>query len=323
MHLHRFAIVAAVSATLTSAPSVAQERYMVIGGGSTGGVFFIAAAGMGRVIEKNLPNTRITAQVTSGSVENIRLMGQKKIDCALSSADSAYHATRGTGPFPNEKYTNIRYITRGYSSVLQNIVNADSPIKSLADLKGKRVGILIGITASDWFPAIARAYGLEQGKDFRVSVLRVTELVNALRDGNVDMSVNFAGVPTSTVTDLATSRPLRFVPLDPEKADDVLKTDPYFFKGPLAKGSYPGVNEDVPSLHIPILFVCRDDVPEATVYGLTKALMEHTDELRQIHPEAATFGALDNAGKSMVIPIHPGAARYFSEKNVKLEPPAN
>lgn len=311
-------LAAVVAALLPPGRAPAQERYMVIGGGSTGGVFFIVAAGMGRVIEKNLPNTRVTAQVTSGSVENIRLLGQKKIDCALTSADSAYHAANGSGPFATEKYTNIRYITRGYSSVLQMIVAGDSPIKSVGDLKGKRVGILIGITATEWFPLLARAYGLEQGKDFRVSVLRVSDLINALRDGNVDMSVYFAGAPTSTVTDLAMSRPLRFLPYDDEKADQVLKAGPYFFKAPLAKDVYPGVKENVPTLHIPILFVCRDDVPEPVVYGLTKALMERTEDLRQIHPEAASFGTIDNAGKSMVVPIHPGAARYYAEKGVKL-----
>jgi TRAP transporter TAXI family solute receptor len=315
--LNWLAVCLVIALALPTAPARSQERFMVMGGGSTGGLFFIVAAGMGRVIEKHVPNTRVTAQVTSGSVENIRLLGQRRIDCALSSADGAYHAANQSGPFEKEKYTNVRYITRGYSSILQNIVMADSPIRSLADIKGKRVAILIGITAQDWFPSIAAAYGLKQGQDFRVSVLRATELINALRDGNADLSVYFAGAPTSTVTDIATSRPVRFLPLGEKEADEVIKRHPYFFRGPLAKGVYPGLNEDVQTLHVPILLVCREDVPTDVVYAMTKALMDNNEELKQIHPEAASFG-LENAGKSMVVPIHPGAERYYREKGIRL-----
>ena len=86
------ALVAALALAAPSPPAVAQERYLVFGGGSTGGLFFIVAAGMARVVEKNVPGLRVTAQVTSGAVENVRLMGTSKVDCALGSADSAFHA---------------------------------------------------------------------------------------------------------------------------------------------------------------------------------------------------------------------------------------
>ena len=312
------ALAAMIATPLAPAPVQAQERYMVLGGGSTGGVYFIVMAGVARVIEKHVPNTRVTAQVTSGSIENIRLLGQKRIDCAISSTDAVYNAINQAGPFEKEKYENIRYLARGYSSIMHSVVMADSPIKTLGDIKGKRVGLLIGVTAQDWFPAIASAYGLKQGEDFRVSVLRVTELFNALRDGNVDISIYVGGAPVSTVSDIATSRPVRFIPLGDAEMETILKPRPYFAKGPLPKGSYPGLTEDVPSLHVPNLFVCRDDTPADVVYGITKALMENADELKQIHPEAASFADPANLGKSVVAPVHPGAARYFNEKGVKV-----
>ncbi|MCC7274542.1 MAG: TAXI family TRAP transporter solute-binding subunit [Alphaproteobacteria bacterium] len=311
------ALVAALALAAPSPPAVAQERYLVFGGGSTGGLFFIVAAGMARVVEKNVPGLRVTAQVTSGAVENVRLMGTSKVDCALGSADSAFHAANQSGPFAKERYTNIRYVTRGYTSAFHNIVLPDSPIRALGDIKGKRVGILIGITAQDWFPAVAQVYGMTQGKDFRVSVLRATELVNALRDGNVDMAVYMGGAPTSTITDIATSRGVKFVPIDAREGDDLIRTHPYFSRGVLEKGTYPGIAEDVPTIRVPNLFMCREDVPEAVVYGITRTLMEKEDELRQIHPEAAAFG-LANAGKSVIIPVHPGAERYYREKGIKL-----
>lgn len=308
---------AALAALCLASPAGAQERYLVFAGGSTGGAFFIVAAGLARMVEKAVPNTRVTAQVTAGTIENIRLMAQKRADCALVAADGPYQAERSEGPFSKEKYTNIRYVTRGYSSALQALVLDESPVKSLADLKGKRVGILIGPT-QDYFPVVSKAYGLEYAKDYRISVLRVTELINALRDGNIDVAIYFGAAPTSTVSDIVTAKAVRFLPVEAKEAAEVTRALPYLYAGPVERSAY-GLAADVPSMRVPILFACRDDVPDDIVYAITKVLLgTPVDELKTIHAEAPSFG-LANAGKSVVVAMHPGAERYYRERNIPIE----
>src|SRR3546814_10436443 len=105
---------------------------------------------------------------------------------------------------------NIRYVATGYSSPFQIVVDADSPVQSVADLAGKRVGVLVGITAQEWFPRVAEVYGVK-GK-FEEFQLRAAELMTSLRDGNIDVAVYSGAAPTSAITDLATAKSVRFIP---------------------------------------------------------------------------------------------------------------
>jgi uncharacterized protein len=293
----------------------AQNAFLTIGGGTTGGAFYIISAGMARVIEKHNPEFKVTSRATSATIENTRLLGRKQIDFALAADNGPWAAANSAPPFEGEKYENIRYIVAGYTSPFHIIVPANSPIRTIADLKDKRVGILAGITAQDWFPRVAEVYGIKGG--FRAFNLRAAELFDSLRDGNIDAAVYSGSAPTASITDLMTSRPMRFVPIDPEKAREVAKTHPFFFEYPIAKGIYPGVETDVPSIGNAILFVTHADVPEEVVYKVTKTLLENGDELRAIHPSAAEFN-VGNAGRATVVPVHPGAARYYKERGLEL-----
>lgn len=291
-------------------------EFVTFGGGSTGGSFHIISAGMARVVEQNVPNVRATARVTSATIENTRLLGQKRIEFALAASSGPYAAAEGKAPFANERYTNIRYIATGYSSPFQIIVPADSPVRSVADLADRRVGVLVGITAQDWFPRVAEVYGIA-GR-FQQFQLRAAELMTSLRDGNIDVAVFSGAAPTPAITDLATSRSVRFIPIEADKAAEVIKTHPFFFASEIAANVYPGQTQTVASLFNPILLVTREEVSEDLVYAVTKVLLDtnHAD-LKAIHPDAGLFN-VGNAGKAMIVPIHPGAARFYTEKGVAL-----
>lgn len=297
-------------------PGASATEFVSIGAGGTGGTFYAIAAGMARIIEKNVPGVKATARVTSATLENTRLLGSKKIEFGLVAANGPFSAAIGKAPFVGKKIDNIRYIVAGYSSTLQIAVNGDSEIKSVADLKGKRIGVLSGMTMQDWFPRVAEVFGIKD--NFEAFALRPAELQNSLRDKNIDASVYWGSAPASALTDITTSKNIRFLPIPAIQAEAALKTHPYFFQKPLSKGTYKGLDADVQSLGVPILLVTRAGVSEELVYNITKALMENNSELAKIHPKAGEF-SIANAGKSMVIPPHPGAVRYFKEKNISLK----
>ncbi|WP_439577064.1 TAXI family TRAP transporter solute-binding subunit [Elioraea sp.] len=303
------------TAAVPRSPAGATE-FITFGGGSTGGSFHIVSAGMARVVEQHVPNVRATARVTAATIENTRLLGQKRIEFALAASSGPYAAVKGKAPFANERYDNIRYVATGYSSPFQIIVPANSPVRTVADLANRRVGVLVGITAQDWFPRIAEVYGIA-GR-FQQFQLRAAELMTSLRDGNIEVAVFSGAAPTPAITDLATSRSVRFIPIGEERAKQVLETHPFFFVADIPANIYPGQTQPVTSLFNPILLVTRAELPEELVYAVTKVLLDtHHADLKAIHPDAGLFN-VENAGKSMVVPIHPGAARFYAEKGIAL-----
>lgn len=304
------------TAALAAGPAEAVE-YVTFGGGSTGGSFHIISAGMARVVEQNVPDVRATARVTAATIENTRLLGQQQIEFALAASSGPYAAAIGEEPFEGEIYDNIRYVATGYSSPFQIIVHEASDVQTVADLAGRRVGVLVGITAQDWFPRLAEVYGIDD--QFEQFQLRAAELMSSLQDGNIDVAVFSGAAPTPAITDLATSRSVRFIPIDEDKAEEVIQTHPFFFVDDIPADTYPGQAEGVTSLFNPILLVTRAEVSDDLVYEVTKVLLDtNHDDLQAIHPDAGLFN-VDNAGRSMVVPIHPGAARFYAEKGITLE----
>lgn len=307
---------ATLAAVPAGAPAKAEE-YITVGGGSTGGAFNVISAGMARIIEKNVPGTTATARVTAATTENTRLLGQDKIELALAAASGPYSAAKGVKPFEGEVYDNIRYVATGYASPFQIVVPADSDVQAISDLAGKRVGVLVGITAQDWFPRVAEVYGVD-GK-FETFQLRAGELMTSLRDGNIDVAVYSGSAPTPAIMDLATGKDIRFIPIDAAKAKEVMETHPFFYADALPAGTYPGQDAEVATIFNPILLVTRAGVSDELAYRMAKALLDtnHAD-LAAIHPNAGKF-RIENAGKSMVVPPHPGVARFYEEKGVSLK----
>ncbi|WP_366658226.1 TAXI family TRAP transporter solute-binding subunit [Fodinicurvata sp. EGI_FJ10296] len=298
----------------TSVPAQSQT-FLTIGGGSSGGAFFIISAGMARLIEQHNPELSVTSRATSATIENTRLLGNEQVEFALAADNGPWAAANSAEPFADEHYDNIRYIGAGYTSPFHLVVLDESEIETIDDFAGHRVGILAGMTAQDWFPRIAEVYGVDG--EYETFTLRAAELFDSLRDGNIDVAIYSGSAPTASITDLATTHSVRFIPIAPEKAQEVAETHPFFFEYPIEGGIYPGTDEDVPSIGNAILFVTHTGVEDDVVYAVTRTLMENTEELRAIHPNAAAFN-LDNVGRAMVVPVHPGAQRYYDEIGLDL-----
>ena len=317
-YLARLAAVAALACSIGSGGGAAAAEFVTFGGGSTGGTFYVVTAGMARLVDKYVDDVQATNRVTAATTENTRLLGREKIQFALTAASGPYAAAEGMPPFEGETYDNVRYMATGYSSAFQIVVLEDSDVQTISDLADKRVGVLVGITAEDWFPRLAELYGISgEFEEFR---LRAGELMTSLRDGNIDVAVYSGSAPTPAITDLATSRGIRFIPVDEAEGQEMISsTHPFFSIGTIPAGTYPGLEQDVSSLLNPILLVTHAGVSDDLVYRVSKVLLdEHHDELSAIHANAGEFN-IDNAGQSMVVPPHPGAVQFYEEKGIELE----
>jgi TRAP transporter TAXI family solute receptor len=293
----------------------ASTQFVSIATGGTGGTYFILGSGMGKIIEKYVPNVKVSVESTAATIENIRLVAGKKVQFAIVMPDGAYFAYHGGREFKNTKYPNLRSVMSGHSSPMHFIVRTDSGIKSLADLRGKRVALSApGSTAVFMAESALEAYGLNK-KDYKPMLLTYAEQANALRDGTIDMACIFAGAPTSSVLDLATTHDITFLNVGPEELKKVLKVHPYCKEFVIKAGTYKGQTKNVKTFATSSILITYAELDPQLVYDVAKAIMEHTAELKAVHPQGAEYN-LEDAAIGVAIPLHPGAAKYLMEKGV-------
>jgi TRAP transporter TAXI family solute receptor len=195
---------------------------------------------------------------------------------------------------------------------LQGAALKKSGIKSFRDLKGKRVPLSAPGSPSKYVTLAAmEAYGVLE-KDFKPSYLTYNEMVQALKDGTVDASMVFAGVPASAMLDISSTFDIQLLPVEDQMTDKIIKKHPYFSKAVIPAKMY-GQSEAVPTIATPAILITFSDQPAKVVYDMVKVITEHTAELAAIH-KAGAYWNLDDATAGIAIPFHEGATKFLKEK---------
>ncbi len=294
-----------------------EKRTLSIATGGSGGTYFVIGGGMGKLVEKYLPGVKLMVQSTAASTENIRLVGNKKVDFAIAMPDSAYFARKGEREFARgkEKYENIRGVIAGHASILQGLVLESSAIKTIADLKGKKVALSAPSSPSMYVAMAAlEAYGLKEG-DYKGLFMTYAEMSDAVKSGSIDCGFVFAGAPSAAVLDITSNTSVRILGMEKSKLDAVIKKYPYFSAGKIKANTYKGQTQDLLELITPAILITHADMNATTVYDITKVVLEHTKELTAIHPSGAEWD-LEDAAVGLGVPLHPGAEKYLKEKKV-------
>jgi len=307
----------AVSVWVPAALSAPATRLSVLTGG-TGGVYFPMGGGLAQMISKYIPNTQATAEVTSASVDNMRLIGSKRADIAFTLADTAYDAWKGEaafrgGPLP------IRTLTPIYNNFNHLITTDGSGIATIADVKGKRVSVgSPGSGTEVTALRILEAAGIDPERDIRKERLGVAESADALKDRKIDAFFWSGGLPTAAVLDLATTPGIRMrlVPLDTTLANLQKKYGALYFRAVILKEIYPGTPANAVTVGVANLLVVHQDFSADLAYQITKMIYERRGELAAVHKEAANITTTGVAGRSP-LPFHPGAIRYFKERGIE------
>ena len=295
-------------------PAVAKKTFLTIGTGSPGGAYYPLGGGMSVIVQKTIDGVRCAAESTGASVENSRLVGIGDTDMGMVMGSVAYKATMGLKPF-NKKYPLVA-LFQMYPAPEHIVTTKQSGIKTIADLKGKKVSIDVpGSGCSTMAKAILEAAGFDLEKDLRLANLSQSESVQALKDGIVDACFfNFA-YPGSAVMDIAATRDLVLVPVDKMFADKVVEKYPYYLQVTIPKGAYDDVDYDVLCMGDSNVMVANKDMSDDIAYKIVKAIYSNVNEgkyaLINIHPIAAQLTPA-NAVNSPIA-LHPGAAKYFKE----------
>ncbi len=327
MSNHRTTFFAALSLallTIYAAPATAQVKNRIsIATGGTGGVYYPLGGGMAALISKNIPDTEATAEVTTASVDNVKLLHGNRVGLAFSLPDTAWDGYSGVIKGLPHK-ANIRALMALYSNFMHIVAADGSGIKSVADLKGKRVSTgSPGSGVEVKGLRVLEAYGLTP-KDFKSQErLGAAESAGALKDRKIDAFFWDGGLPTGAVLDLAATPGIKINMIAHGDAIPkmVAKYGPLYFASNIPKGLYKGIDEDTPVAAATNLLIANEKLDENLAYQITKLLLEHTADLVAVH-KAASEISLKNAVVGSPIPFHPGALRYYKEKGLKLPAPS-
>lgn len=297
--------------------SQAQEKRLVIGTASTGGTWYPLGGGVATIITKYVKGVSATAIPSGASIENIRAISKMTQDLALSMPDIAYFAYNGLEMFKNERYEEIRGLFSTYPIDIQFYVEEKSPVKTIADIKGKNLRVAVGPPGSGtevMARLILKEYGITYD-DIREQFLSHTEATAAMKDGNIDVGIVTVGTPAPTLMDLTQYKKIRFLDIEPEVAERINKKFPAYFPRTIPAGTYPGMTKPHHTLAWMGLFILHKDFSSDLAYEILKAIFDHKAELDAIHVQFKSI-LLENATKGMSIPFHPGAIKFFKEKGL-------
>ena len=299
---------------LTIQPATAATTYISIGTGGTGGVYYPYGGGLAEIWTKHVPGVKAVAEVTGASVENTKLCSRGETLVGEVMGDVAYQGYHGQGKFKGKKQK-VNAMFMMYPNVYHIVALKKSGIKTLADLKGKRISIgAPGSGTAFKTDLVFKALGLTDFEPYRLSFV---ENSNALRDGTIDVGVWSVAAPTSSIMDLATTHEITIIPFDDASIKKVLDQHQYYSDYELAGGTYKGVDEPIKTLSVWNVVICNRDMSEEMVYNLVKTVYENQDYLIKIHPFAKNTTP-ENTIKHSPIPLHPGTIKYLKEKGIEI-----
>ena len=308
-HWKSLAAIATVAVAATA--PVQAETFINILTGGTSGVYYPLGVALSQVYTDNVPDARPSVQATKASVENLNLLQDGKGEIAFTLGDSLALAVAGNAEAgfaaPLDK---LRTVATIYPNYVQVVASQESGIKTLADLKGKRLSVGAPASGTELNArAILAAAGMSYEDLGQVEYLPFAESVELMKNRQLDATLQSAGLGVASIRDLASSVPIVVVEVP---ADIVAKAGVPYMAATIPAGTYEGQDVDVATAAVQNYLVTHSDVPDDVVYAMTKSLFEHLDDMAAAHAAAKAI-KLENAAKSPPAPLHPGAERYFKE----------
>ncbi len=309
----------AFAAGIAFAGAAAAQNISIATGG-TGGVYYPLGGGMAAALSKYVPGMQATAEVTGGSVDNLKLIGSGKPYIALAMADASMDAYKGVDKFKGHAVP-LKTLMILYPNRMHAVTIDGKGINKISDLKGKRVSTGSPGSATEVMAfRIIEAAGLDKDKDMKRERLGASESTNAMKDGKIDAYFFVAGLPTSAVTDLANTPGTKIKLIDHADLVPAMnkKYGNLYVEDAIPKSVYKGMDTDNHQATVMNILVSNASMDDKTAYNIVKTIFDKRDDLIAVHKEAANFKLENQKASASPIPFHPGAAKYYAEKGIKL-----
>lgn len=310
----RLSLFAAAAAITASTAAIAAPTFINVLTGGTSGVYYPIGVALSQLYGQ-IDGARTSVQATKASVENLNLLQAGRGELAFALGDSVEDAWNGVADAgfktPLKK---IRALAGTYPNYIQIVASRESGIKTLEDLKGKRISVGAPRSGTELNArAIFAAAGMSY-KDFsRVEYMPYAESVELIKNRQIDATLQSSGLGMAAIRDLASMVPLNFVAV-PEEV--VARIDSKAYQaGVIPANTYDGQAEDVPTVAITNILVTHEGVSDDVAYQMAKLMFDNLGRLSTAHSAAADI-KLESATENLPIPLHPGAERFFKEKGL-------
>ncbi len=309
-------------AALVALPAIAQEKVNIsIATGGTGGVYYPMGGGLANVLSKFVPGMSATAEVTGGSVDNLKLIGTGKPYVAFAMSDATLDAYNGVDKFKGQKVP-ARTLMILYPNRMHVVSIEGTGINSMKDMKGKRVSTGSPGSATEVMAfRVIEAAGLDKDKDMKRERLGVAESVNAIKDKKIDAFFWVGGLPTAAVTDLAATPGVKIKMIDHSETVAPMnkKYGNLYVEDVIPKSTYSGMQVDNKQATVMNILIANANMSDETAYNIVKTIFDKRDDMIAVHKEAQNFKYENQKTAASPIPFHPGALKYFKEKGVKMQ----
>ncbi|GAA4714246.1 TAXI family TRAP transporter solute-binding subunit [Brevibacillus fulvus] len=291
--------------------SANAPEFISIGTAASGSSIYLYGTGLAELLKDNLKYSQFDIEETGGSIANMNLVNNDELQLALTGGDVLNDALKGQGNFQDKKVEHVSIGWKIAPSVVHFVTLKDSGIRTIQDMKGKRVSIgASGSAANLTALTLLKDHGITES-DVTLSYLGWNEAVEALGDGAIDVAMVFGTLPSPVIESLGVSKPVSIVSMDPE----IIKKDKTRAVYTIPANTYKGQDQEVVTAATEVYIVFQQDLDEQVVYDITKLAMENTEKLGKVHP----MGAVANVPAKEDVDflqgtIHPGALKYFKEK---------
>src|SRR5215470_271402 len=310
----------AVAASLVAGATHAQQKTIAIGTGGTGGVYYPLGGGLANLLSKYLRGYQATAEVTGGSVDNLKLIGSGQSELGFTMVDAALDAFKGEDKFRGNKVA-LRTLMVLYPNIMHVVTIEGTGIEKVSDLKGKRVSTGAPGSATEVMAfRVIEAAGLDKDKDMKRERLSVAESVNAIKDHKIDAFFWVGGLPTAGVTDLGATPGVKIKLVDHADVVDKMnaKYGSLYVRDVIPAKTYPGQDKDNKIATVQNILVSNDKMPDDLAFAIDKIIFDHKADLVAVHKEAENIELKYQLKDNSPVPWHPGAIKYFADKGVKM-----
>lgn len=309
------ATVAAATLAVVATGAQAQQKFVNVLTGGQSGVYYPIGVALGQIYSKALPDVKTSVQATKASVENLNLLQAGRGEIAFTLGDSLSDAWQGVEDAGfKAPLKRLRAVAGIYPNYIQIVATADSGIRTLADLKGKRISVGAPRSGTELNArAVLKAAGLSYQDFSKVEYLPFGESVELMKNRQLDVTLQSAGLGVASIRDLSTSQKIVVVTIP---ADVIAKVgDAAYQPGTIPANTYGGQPEPVQTAAIKNFLVTHEGVTADAVYTMTKALFENLDTLAAAHSAAKSI-VREQAIVGLPVPLHPGAEKYYKEVGI-------
>jgi TRAP transporter TAXI family solute receptor len=290
--------------------------FLSIATGSTGGTYYPLGGGIAEIISKNVPEFQVTSETGNASAANLNLIGTRQIEMAFAQNAISYRASKGITPY-KEPYENISLVASLNTEHVHGITLKGSGVIDITDIRGKRVSVgAPGSGVLGDVSAILKIAELHYG-DMSPDFLDFNNTTQRFKDGQLDVGFVVAGYPTSSIIDLAATNDIDLISFNDDFMTKLTEEYPYFIKDVIPAGTYRGIDSDIVTPAVMAMLVCEASLSDDVVYRFTKALWENIADLHKVHPKAGLI-TLVTALDGVSVPVHPGAARFYTERGMTV-----